>query len=173
MIGAMFSRRHVTPVDKDGYRFIDRDGTHFRHILNFLRDPEGFSLTLSANHKAEMLREVDYYGLGDLMQPFFFVPAQSFTQKSNFNTAGGGAQTLTISQTETGMWQMDSSSYPSVFEDAIVCDKCNAAYISDPRYTASHGDSYSVGIKNFLNSTRSLVDPDQPKPVGACKHCKK
>ena len=39
MLGTMFSGREgiEVPVDEDGYVFIDRDGTHFRVILNFLR----------------------------------------------------------------------------------------------------------------------------------------
>ena len=38
MLSAMFSGRHNTERDKDGRYFIDRDGTHFRYILNYLRD---------------------------------------------------------------------------------------------------------------------------------------
>jgi len=39
MLGTMFSGREgiEVPVDEEGYVFIDRDGTHFRVILNFLR----------------------------------------------------------------------------------------------------------------------------------------
>ena len=42
MLAAMFSGRHLTAIDEDGRYFIDRDGTHFRHILNFLRDGETY-----------------------------------------------------------------------------------------------------------------------------------
>ena len=42
MLAAMFSGRHSTAIDEDGRYFIDRDGTHFRHILNFLRDGETY-----------------------------------------------------------------------------------------------------------------------------------
>jgi len=38
MLAAMFSGRHFVQKDEDGRYFIDRDGTHFRYILNFLRD---------------------------------------------------------------------------------------------------------------------------------------
>jgi hypothetical protein len=38
MLGAMFSGRYPIQKDKDDNYFIDRDGTHFSHILNFLRD---------------------------------------------------------------------------------------------------------------------------------------
>ena len=38
MLAAMFSGRHYVSKDEDGRYFIDRDGTHFRYILNYLRD---------------------------------------------------------------------------------------------------------------------------------------
>jgi hypothetical protein len=34
----MFSGRHQLKTESDGSHFIDRDGTHFRYILNYLRD---------------------------------------------------------------------------------------------------------------------------------------
>ena len=42
MLAAMFSGRHFTSMDGEGRYFIDRDGTHFRHILNYLRDGETY-----------------------------------------------------------------------------------------------------------------------------------
>ena len=38
MLAAMFSGRFNAPQCEDGSFFIDRDGTHFRFILNYLRD---------------------------------------------------------------------------------------------------------------------------------------
>ncbi|KAL4276498.1 hypothetical protein AHAS_Ahas20G0213200 [Arachis hypogaea] len=44
MLAAMFSGRHTLFLDSDkamsnsGYVFVDRDGKHFHHILNWLRD---------------------------------------------------------------------------------------------------------------------------------------
>jgi len=40
MLAAMFSGRFNAPQCEDGSFFIDRDGTHFRFILNYLRDGE-------------------------------------------------------------------------------------------------------------------------------------
>ena len=40
ILHAMFSGRFDTKPDKDGTYFIDRDGTHFRYILNYLRTKE-------------------------------------------------------------------------------------------------------------------------------------
>ena len=62
MLAVMFSGRHEVPQDDDGYVFIDRDGAHFRIILNFLRDGV---LDVPASQKAviELTRELQYYQL--------------------------------------------------------------------------------------------------------------
>jgi len=68
MIGCMFSGRHTLPQGEDGYFFIDRDGTHFRHVLNFLRSPEGYKVSgLTDAEKEELRRECEYYGIDQLM----------------------------------------------------------------------------------------------------------
>ena len=63
MIGAMFSGRHKIVTDESGYFFIDRDGAHFRHILNYLRCPEDFDAS------AIRCKEASYYGLESFMFP--------------------------------------------------------------------------------------------------------
>ena len=71
MIGAMFSGRHKLVADDSGYYFIDRDGTHFRHILNFLRCPEEFNETIEEDEKyKEIMREAAYYGLDIFMDQY-------------------------------------------------------------------------------------------------------
>jgi len=67
MIGCMFSGRHALPKGEDGYFFIDRDGTHFRHILNFLRSPEGYKVLVTGAEEEELRRECEYYGIDQLM----------------------------------------------------------------------------------------------------------
>ncbi|KAL6228523.1 hypothetical protein ACLB2K_002472 [Fragaria x ananassa] len=60
MLAAMFSGRHTLSHEK-GYVFVDRDGKHFRHILNWLRD--GVVPILKDSIFAELLREAEYYQL--------------------------------------------------------------------------------------------------------------
>jgi vacuolar-type H+-ATPase subunit H len=69
MIGTMFNGRHTLVLDKEGYHFIDRDGTHFRYILNFLRSPESFILELAGPGLVELRSECDFYGLTEHMFP--------------------------------------------------------------------------------------------------------
>uniref|UniRef100_A0A251TEP9 Putative potassium channel, voltage dependent, Kv2.1 n=1 Tax=Helianthus annuus TaxID=4232 RepID=A0A251TEP9_HELAN len=64
MLAAMFSGRHtVCKESEKGYVFIDRDGKHFRHILNWLRDGVAPIFNLSDLERVELLREAEYYQL--------------------------------------------------------------------------------------------------------------
>lgn len=67
MLAVMFSGRHRLHMDaKEGAVFIDRDGTHFRHILNWLRDGTVPILDMPAYQ--ELLREAEYYQLMGLVE---------------------------------------------------------------------------------------------------------
>jgi hypothetical protein len=71
---SMFSGRFILEPDEDGYYFIDRDGKHFRHILNFLRGPSKFSHTeMSRKDQEELVVEADYYQLKDQMFPNWYL----------------------------------------------------------------------------------------------------
>ena len=70
MLAAMFSGRHELKREPDGSYFIDRDGTHFRYILNYLRDgciKEGV-LPQSESVWRELLTEAEFYQLGGLVE---------------------------------------------------------------------------------------------------------
>ncbi|KAK5858319.1 hypothetical protein PBY51_002467 [Eleginops maclovinus] len=63
MLAAMFSGRHYIPRDAEGRYFIDRDGTYFGDILNFLREGE-----LPHRDRVRAVhREAQYYALGPLL----------------------------------------------------------------------------------------------------------
>ena len=68
MLAAMFSGRHKLIQDEKGAYFIDRDGTHFRFILNYLRDGHLGEGTLPEDRfqLQELVRESDYYQLTEL-----------------------------------------------------------------------------------------------------------
>ena len=60
----MFSGQHVVDKDAEGNYFIDRDGTYFNYILNFLRDDHDFPPIESAEH---VLKEAVFYGIQPLV----------------------------------------------------------------------------------------------------------
>ncbi|XP_068752372.1 uncharacterized protein [Montipora capricornis] len=66
MLAAMFSGRFEMKPSKDGSFFIDRDGTYFRFILNFLRDGK-LSLPEGATFLAEIAAEAEFYQIQGIM----------------------------------------------------------------------------------------------------------
>ena len=66
MLHAMFSGRFDTKPAEDGSYFIDRDGTHFRHILNYLRTGQ---LIVPKDEVVcmELLREAVFYQIQGIL----------------------------------------------------------------------------------------------------------
>lgn len=76
MLAAMFSGRHELTPDEDGSYFIDRDGTHFCFVLDFLRDGDDACLPKKKDVLERLLREADFYqierlssSIGKLLKP--------------------------------------------------------------------------------------------------------
>ena len=65
----MFGGRHELRPEPDGTYFIDRDGAHFRYVLNFLRDGSVDPQTLPGDRSAvrQIVREARYYQLQALV----------------------------------------------------------------------------------------------------------
>jgi len=97
MLSAMFSGRHALRQDDDGAYFIDRDGTHFRYVLNYLRDG-GFrpgSLPADPCFLAELCTEAEYYQLAGLTRIVTdhitnLVDAGSTVDGTELEAGGGG-----------------------------------------------------------------------------------
>ena len=67
MLSAMFSGRHNVTKDEDGRYFIDRDGTHFRYILNYLRDGNTYIPVDNQGVLDELYEEVQFYHIETLL----------------------------------------------------------------------------------------------------------
>lgn len=76
MLGTMFSGREGINVKAcdDGYVFIDRDGSYFGFVLNFLRDGE-IELPHDAVGKRLVWRELKYYMLDDAARSSMYAAA--------------------------------------------------------------------------------------------------
>ena len=66
MLHAMFSGRFDTKPAEDGSYFIDRDGTHFRHILNYFRTGQLIVPEDKVVCK-ELLREAEFYQIQGIL----------------------------------------------------------------------------------------------------------
>eukprot|EP00977_Amphora_coffeiformis_P002906 scaffold561_cov162-Amphora_coffeaeformis.AAC.7 len=69
MLESMFTRFGENPArqTQDGTYVIDRDGSHFAHILNYLRVGAVVSLPEGRAARDALAMEADYYGLVDLV----------------------------------------------------------------------------------------------------------
>ena len=67
MLSSMFSERFPLLKETDDAIFIDRDGTHFRTILNFLRDGK-IARPKSRTEIEEIKQEAEYYCIHELVE---------------------------------------------------------------------------------------------------------
>lgn len=65
--GGGLSARFAAEVDGNGHHFIDRDGTRFRHVLNYLRSGEvHIDVAKDMSLAKEILEEAQFFNLDAL-----------------------------------------------------------------------------------------------------------
>ncbi len=67
VLSCMFSGNYNTEPDEDGEYLIDRDGTWFRDILNYLRDGDLDLSDLTIKQRNEFLHECQFYQIRSLL----------------------------------------------------------------------------------------------------------
>jgi hypothetical protein len=156
MIGCMFSGRHALPKGEDGYFFIDRDGTHFRHILNFLRSPESYKPGLKGAEEVELLGECKYYGIDQLMFP------PTGTQKSlYYRDLKGQTQGAINVQVEHGVHTILDSG-----ESIRLCPHCECGI-----FNIGAEQYYFYGFSTSTDYPFEKSVSLQPRVQGQCPHC--
>uniref|UniRef100_A0A7I4CDD2 BTB domain-containing protein n=1 Tax=Physcomitrium patens TaxID=3218 RepID=A0A7I4CDD2_PHYPA len=100
VLAVMTTQRHEKSKvlrDEDGCMFIDRDGTHFRHVLNWLRDgvvtPE-----LETPEYHEILREAEYYMLSGLVEAVLLTSGK---KREDVRAKSGAAKEVRIASSIT------------------------------------------------------------------------
>ena len=79
MLAAMFSGRHEVQTTEDGSFFIDRDGTYFRFILNYLRNGE-LILPDGATFLKELEAEAKFYQLQGILDELHRTAPKEFEE---------------------------------------------------------------------------------------------
>jgi hypothetical protein len=157
MIGAMFSGRHDLKKNDAGAYFIDRDGTHFRHILNFLRSPENHILKMESNLKEELQREAEFYGVGDLMFPALR-PAVPISVSME-------GLTFRITQDAKGMWSLTIPQYSPTPRILRYCMYCEIGWILD----ASKQSGYSQNVRARYPGYNSISTFNEGREILSCQ----
>ena len=67
VLALMFSEKFNLKKEDDGSFFIDRDGTIFHHVLNYLRDGKILEDVIE-DHEQQLQREAEFYGLSGLKE---------------------------------------------------------------------------------------------------------
>ena len=83
MLHAMFSGRFGTKPSEDGSYFIDRDGTHFRYILNYLRNGQ-LIVPEDEITREELLAEADFYQVEGIITALTARPFQDSVILSSY-----------------------------------------------------------------------------------------
>lgn len=166
MLGAMFSGRHSLIMDADGCYFIDRDGTHFRYILNLLRSANTHNvvLELPLSVQEELKCECDYYGLYDLMFP----DRPAFKKFSSFSCHNKVGQVVEVTQDKDGLFCVNEIPVPiCAYGAANYGHCCEDAYEEDP-------DALIPAFKYFIKKKGGEILASQPsmwKFLCKCDDC--
>ena len=78
MLHAMFSGRFDTKASEDGSYFVDRDGTHFRYILNYLRTGQ-LIVPKDEIIREELLAEAEFYQVEGIIKVLTAKPVKAVT----------------------------------------------------------------------------------------------
>ena len=85
ILNAMFSGRFDSKPAEDGSYFIDRDGTHFRYILNYLRTGR-LLLPKDELIREELLEEAEFYQIHGILEELRHPPNQPFKDSTILST---------------------------------------------------------------------------------------
>lgn len=117
MLNAMFSGRFDTKPGEDGSYFIDRDGTHFRYILNYLRTGE-LIVPNDEIIRRELLAEAKFYQVEGMINELEPKPTADLVP--NVVQPFKDSVILSSSQGQTLMsWLKNTSGFPKTNEQLL------------------------------------------------------
>jgi len=142
--------RGEVPAERssDGRIFIDRDGRHFRHILNFLRDPQNFKIRIKdKNLMDEVKREAQFYGVEEQMFTSFAPESLDWlsgVRVHSFSTQHSSYPATNVLDTGLSYWLSETG---TTTDQWIVFDFQKQVYVSKILIKV---DNYECTVKDFV-----------------------
>lgn len=155
MLGAMFSGRMTSAKDHHGNYVIDRDGTLFRFVLNFLRTSE-LSLPEEFRELEPLSKEAEFYQIDDLVELIRELQCKDISLPSIITLNVGGHLYTTSLSTLT--------KYPDSMLGAMFSGRMPSAQDKNGYYFIDRDGVLFRYILNFLR-TSALSLPDDFKEI--------
>ncbi len=155
MLGAMFSGRMTSAKDHQGNYVIDRDGTLFRFILNFLRTST-LSLPEDFRELESLAKEAEFYQINELVE-IIREQQKMDTSLPAIVTLNVGGYLYTTSLTTL-------TKYPDSMLGAMFSGRMPSAQDHHGHYLIDRDGVLFRYILNFLR-TSALTLPDEFKEI--------
>jgi hypothetical protein len=138
MLGAMFNGSMPTTKDTDGYYFIDRDGTLFIHILNYLRSA---SLALPDNfqHLDPLALEADFFQIEPLIHDI-----QHIRKKNSPCTSGRLVEVIEVRTGSTATMPTNNSRVKT-----IISGRCDVISSLPAQFVGPVEKLHHIGDRDF------------------------
>jgi len=137
-----------TERDQHGRIFIDRDGKHFRHILNFLRDPDNFKIRIKDKHVLEEVKsEAQFFGIGEQMFTSFAPESLDWlngVRIHSFSSQHSSYPASNVLDTGLSYWLSDNGNTTNQW---IVFDFQKQVFVNKVLIKV---DSYECTVKDFV-----------------------
>jgi hypothetical protein len=116
LLARMFDGSTPLEAEEDGSFFLDRDGRHFHHVLNYLRDPASFLPPADKADVQELLKEAQYYQLTGLRDTLLGAAPAASPPKQLATVAATASLPVTIEVREPEMTAVRRKSLPRALE---------------------------------------------------------
>ncbi|PFX29428.1 BTB/POZ domain-containing protein KCTD21 [Stylophora pistillata] len=155
ILAAMFSGKFDVKPSEDGAFFIDRDGKHFRFILNYLRTGK-LTLPDGATFRKELAEEAEFYQIQGILDelvpkaPKNFEESVILTNEEHRSVLSGQDDFLLC--TQSFVFSMVNPHRVTACKLPLVNDQEDAIYC-DSYHGPTFGGGYDLHVSNNTNTS--------------------
>lgn len=155
-LGRMFTKPAKLTYDKLGSVWIPRDGSVFRHVLNFLEDPDNCKISLEGHELKVFKEECKFYGLFEIIFPVLEISYPMIFQDRHGHYLGA-------IQDPQYIWHINHA-------PALVCRHCDCAQFT-PEY--SNYPNFCPTFRRLIHEHGGEIPKHQPLVKGVCRGCRR